>query len=160
MDKYNKINEVLVKLINDIWVLEKRALITEEFEELTANDFHVIEAIGTGKGDNMGNIAKRLNVTVGTLTTNVNSLVNKQYAKRSRSQADRRVVYVKLTPKGIKAYEHHAKYHEDMTNAVIEAMTEEEMPVLVKMLDSLDEFFSRSTGETIKAKKAMGRVHK
>ena len=49
----SRINDILVKLINDIWVMEKRALATGEFEELTANDFHVIEAIGLGKGDNM-----------------------------------------------------------------------------------------------------------
>lgn len=160
MENNNKINDVLVKLINDIWILEKRALVTEEFEELTANDFHVIEAIGLGKGDNMGNIAKRLNVTVGTLTTNVNSLVNKQYAKRSRSQADRRVVYVKLTPKGIKAYEHHEQYHNNMTQAIVGRMTEEELPVLEKMLDSLAEFFESNAGEVVKGKKAMGKVHK
>jgi DNA-binding MarR family transcriptional regulator len=160
MENNNKINDVLVKLINDIWILEKRALVTEEFEELTANDFHVIEAIGLGKGDNMGNIAKRLNVTVGTLTTNVNSLVNKKYAKRSRSQADRRVVYVKLTPKVIKAYEHHEQYHNNMTQAIVGRMTEEELPVLEKMLDSLAEFFESNAGEVVKGKKAMGKVHK
>ena len=156
----SRINEVLVKLINDIWVMEKRALATGEFEELTANDFHVIEAIGLGKGDNMGNIAKRLNITIGTLTTNVNSLVNKQYAKRIRSQADRRVVNVKLTAKGIKAYEHHAKYHENMTQAIVERVSEEELPVLVKMLDSLVEYFEENVGEVKKGKKAMGKVHK
>ena len=40
------INQVLVKLINEIWELEEKAIITDEFKDLTNNDMHVIEAIG------------------------------------------------------------------------------------------------------------------
>ena len=69
MDKaYVTINNVLVNLINEIWVLEEKAIITEEFKDLTNNDMHVIEAVGTGDGKNMSSIAKKLNITVGSLT--------------------------------------------------------------------------------------------
>ena len=40
---YVTINNVLVNLINEIWVLEEKAIITEEFKDLTNNDMHVIE---------------------------------------------------------------------------------------------------------------------
>ena len=76
-EAYKAINDVLVNLINEIWELEEKAIITEEFKDLTNNDMHVIEAIGLGEGRNMSSIAKKLNITVGTLTTAVNSLVNK-----------------------------------------------------------------------------------
>ena len=90
-EAYKAINDVLVNLINEIWELEEKAIITEEFKDLTNNDMHVIEAIGLGEGRNMSSIAKKLNITVGTLTTAVNSLVNKKYAVRRRSEEDRRV---------------------------------------------------------------------
>ena len=99
-EAYKAINDVLVNLINEIWELEEKAIITEEFKDLTNNDMHVIEAIGLGEGRNMSSIAKKLNITVGTLTTAVNSLVNKKYAVRRRSEEDRRVVFVSLTEKG------------------------------------------------------------
>ena len=38
---YKKINYILVSLINEIWELEGKAIITEEFADLTNNDMHV-----------------------------------------------------------------------------------------------------------------------
>ena len=143
MDKaYVTINNVLVNLINEIWELEEKAIITEEFKDLTNNDMHVIEAVGTGDGKNMSSIAKKLNITVGSLTTAMNSLVNKKYVERRRSEEDRRVVFVKLTQKGIKAYRHHEDYHRQMTQAVVDKLDDTEMPVLLKTLDALSEFFA------------------
>ena len=50
MKTYETINDILVHLFNEIWELEKNAIITEEFKDITNNDMHIIEAIGlTGK---------------------------------------------------------------------------------------------------------------
>ena len=117
---YATINNILVNLINEIWELEEKAIITEEFKDLTNNDMHVIEAIGLGDGNNMSSIAKKLNITVGSLTTAMNSLVNKKYVERRRSEEDRRVVFVKLTDRGVKAYRHHEDYHRQMTRAILD----------------------------------------
>lgn len=141
MDAYKTINNILVNLINEIWELEEKAIITEEFKDLTNNDMHVIEAIGLGEGNNMSAIAKKLNITVGSLTTAMNSLVNKAYVERHRSEKDRRVVYVRLTKKGVKAYLHHEDYHRQMTEAILNKLSEDEIPVLMKTLDGLAEFF-------------------
>ena len=139
---YATINNILVNLINEIWELEEKAIITEEFKDLTNNDMHVIEAIGLGDGNNMSSIAKKLNITVGSLTTAMNSLVHKKYVERRRSEEDRRVVFVKLTDRGVKAYRHHEDYHRQMTRAILDKLDEAEIPVLVKTLDALSEFFT------------------
>ena len=97
MDAYESINKILVHLFNDIWELEEKAVITEEFKDLTNNDMHIIEAVGLGTGNNMSTIAKKLGITVGSLTTSMNSLVNKKYAVRHRSEEDRRIVNIQLT---------------------------------------------------------------
>ena len=99
---YELINHTLVKLINEIWELEEKAIITEEFKDLSNNDMHVIEAIGLGEGNNMSSIAKKLNITMGSLTTAMNSLVNKKYVERRRSEEDRRVVVVYRPKNGLK----------------------------------------------------------
>ena len=78
-DAYKMINQTLVSLINEILELEEKAIITDEFKDLTNNDMHVIEAVGLGDGNNMSSIARKLNITVGSLTTAMNSLVNKRY---------------------------------------------------------------------------------
>jgi len=140
-DAFTTINNVLVGLINEIWELEEKAIITDDFKDLTNNDMHVIEAIGLGSSNNMSVIAKKLKITVGSLTTAMNSLVNKKYVVRKRSEEDRRVVYVMLTDKGRAAYRHHEDYHRQMTQAILDKLSEKEIPVLVKTLDALAEFF-------------------
>lgn len=147
MNTYDTINDILVNLFNEILKKEEAAIITEEFKDISNNDMHVIEAVGLGEGNNMSAIAKKLNITVGSLTTAMNSLVNKKYVVRQRSELDRRVVNVKLTKKGERAYRHHQEFHRQMTEAVIKELSEEEIPVLLKMLDGLRDFF-RDYGHT------------
>lgn len=141
MDTYETINGILVHLFNEIWELEKNAIITEEFKDITNNDMHIIEAIGLHQKTTMSVVAKKMKITAGSLTTAMNGLVNKKYVVRERSEEDRRVVNIWLTEKGEKAYHHHAEFHRQMTNAVIEKLDENEIPVLLKTLNGLDEFF-------------------
>ena len=135
------INDVLVNLFNEILKLEEEAIITDEFKDITNNDMHIIEAVGLSGENTMSVVAKKLGITAGSLTTSVNSLVNKKYVTRQRSDEDRRVVFLKLTDKGKRAYEHHREYHSQMTEAVISRLDEEEVPVLIKSLTGLSEFF-------------------
>ena len=100
------------------------------------------EVIAVGPGGNkMSDIAAKLNITVGSLTTSMNSLVKKGYATRERSEQDRRVVFIHLTLKGRKAYHHHAEFHRKMTDAVLDVLDENEALVLAKALDRLTLFF-------------------
>lgn len=141
METRDTLNDILVHLFNEIWSLEEKAIITEEFKDMTNNDMHIIEAIGLGEGNNMSTIAKKLKITVGSLTTSMNSLVNKKYVVRERSEEDRRVVYIRLTKKGEKAYQHHADFHRQMTDAVIDELEDDEIEVLDKTLKGLAKFF-------------------
>ena len=59
MDAYNTINDILVHLFNEIWELEKKAIITEEFKDITNNDMHIIEAIGVSGKTTMSVVAKK-----------------------------------------------------------------------------------------------------
>lgn len=140
-DDFATINEWLVHLINEIWELETKAIITDEFKDISNNDMHVIEAIGLGNGNNMSTIAKKLNITVGSLTTAMNSLVRKEYVTRRRGEDDRRVVFICLTEKGRQAYRHHEDFHRLLTEGVMKQLDEEEMPVMIRALEGLTEFF-------------------
>ena len=141
MDPHDTINDILVNLFNEILKLEEEAIITDEFKDITNNDMHIIEAVGLSGENTMSVVAKKLGITAGSLTTSVNSLVNKKYVKRQRSDEDRRVVFLKLTEKGKRAYEHHREYHRQMTEAVISRLDENEVPVLIKTLTGLSDFF-------------------
>ena len=107
MDHFEVFHDVLVNLFQEIMDIEEKALITDEFHDISVNDMHVMEAIGEDGAKNMSSVAKSLSVTVGTLTIAVNNLVKKGYVHRVRSEADRRVVLISLTDKGRAANAHH-----------------------------------------------------
>ena len=141
VDAYETINDILVNLFNEILKLEEEAIITEEFKDITNNDMHIIEAIGLSGENTMSVVAKKLGITAGSLTTSINSLVNKKYVVRKRSETDRRVVFIGLTEKWKKAFDHHKEYHKKMTEAVLENLDEKEIAILIKTLNGLSDFF-------------------
>lgn len=141
MNGYDTLNEILVKLFKDISDIEEKAIITEEFKDISNNDMHIIEAIGLEEPRSMSSVAKDLSVTVGTLTIAINNLVKKSYVKRVRSEKDRRVVLISLTEKGEKAFHHHKVFHEEMIQATLADLDNEQTKVLVHALTNLITFF-------------------
>ena len=138
---YRALNDVLVNLFNDIMDIEQDAIITWEFCDITNNDMHIIEAVGVDQPMNMSSIAKKMLVTMGTLTISMNSLVKKGYVMRERSEEDRRVVFIRLTEKGKRAYYHHEAFHREMIEAVVKGLAEDEKEILVTSLTQLKDFF-------------------
>ena len=126
------INELLVSLFNHVMDMEAKAVITEEYRDISNNDMHIIEAIS---------------VTVSTLTTNMNGLERKGYIKRERSEKDRRVVHVLLTAKGKKAFYHHRDFHKKMIRAIVKGLGEEEMEILYRCLENLNSVLEDGTQE-------------
>ena len=43
MDIYESLNSILVTLFNDIMNIEEKALITDEFKDISVTDMHIIE---------------------------------------------------------------------------------------------------------------------
>lgn len=137
------LNTLLVSLFRDIMDIEQKSLITEEFKDITVNDMHVIEAVGLDNKKPSSAVAKKLAVTMGTLTKAVDGLTEKGYVNRERSVEDKRVVLLSLTERGEAAYHHHAGFHKDMISAVVAQLDEEEREILTKSLGSLAGYFKK-----------------
>lgn len=145
MNTFEVLNSILVRLFNDILNIEEKALITDEFKDISVTDMHIIEAIGVGEPRTMSMISKTLGVTMGTLTTGINGLVKKGYVVRNRSEKDRRIVYASLTKKGLAAFKHHMQFHKEMIDSVMQDLSEEEAAVLTKTFIRLEAFFDQLT---------------
>jgi len=140
---HKMLNDILVTLFNEILDIEEEALSVGEFGDISVNDMHIMEAIGLEEPKNMSFIAKKMAVTMGTLTVCMNKLVKKGYVSRIRSDEDRRIVYLSLREKGRRAYEHHAAFHAEMIEAVKAGMDKKEMEVLIGSLNRLEKFFQK-----------------
>jgi len=134
------INELLVEVFNHILSIEASKL-KESGIKISMNEMHVLEAVKKTSIPSMTNIAGRLRVTVGTLTTSVNRLVEKGYATRKRDKKDKRKVIISLTDKALSALKVHDKFHDEMLDAVFTDMNIEEDEVLLQSLENLSGYF-------------------
>jgi len=134
------VNELLVEIFNDILTIEKEAISSGPFKDLSLTEMHTIEAIGPGE-HTMTDVADKLDITVGTLSTAINRLVNKGYVERNRSELDRRVVEIKLARQGRLAYKIHEAFHREMVRNMIEGLSIEGNEVLIQSLSNLNNFF-------------------
>ena len=153
MENREVINDVLVHLFNEIMELEEQAIITEEYKDITNNDMHIIEAIGLDEPKRMSEVAAKMNVTTGTLTKAIEALEQKGYVNRCRNDRDKRVVRVSLTDSGVRAYEHHARFHSNMIHDIKESLTDQESEILIGTLGKLVKFFQKKYESYLKNKK-------
>lgn len=137
------INSLLVSAFDNIMDLEEQVLISGEFKDISKNDMHIIDAIGSNETKNMSALAKKLRVTVGTLTIAINNLVKKGYVNRLRSKEDKRVVLISLSDKGKRAYAKHSKFHQDMVGVVTYGLDERQTEDLIEMLSRIQLFIDR-----------------
>lgn len=144
------LNDLLVKLFNDILKIEEKSLREGDFSDLSVTEMHIIEAIGRNVEKTMSEVAGVLNVTVGTLTTAINRLIRKGYVERKRIEEDRRVVLIKLTEKGDLAFINHEKFHNDMIQGILEGLSEEHEGIFIDSLKKVTYFFESKYNLIIK----------
>lgn len=141
MNEDKTINDALVMVFNELMDIEAKCLISGEFTNISGNDMHIIDAIGMDEPKSMTQVAKIMNVTTGTLSKAVDALVRKKYVKRQRSEEDKRVVLLSLTDSGRRAYEHHARFHNNMIQDLKNGLNEDETKMLIQTLGKLITFF-------------------
>lgn len=143
MDNHKSINEILVRLFANVLDIEERCLRRGEFSNLSIKEMHIIENIGIDKEPTMSETAKELGITSGTLTIAINNLIKKGYVERHRSSYDRRVVMIKLTDKGISAYNAHLDFHKDLVTNALKSLNKDEEKMLIGVLAKIDIFFRK-----------------
>lgn len=155
-DSIDSINTLLVNSFNQILTLEKMVLQKGPLSDLTLVELHAIEAV-TLSGSTMSETAKRLRITVGTLTVTINRLVKKEYVLRTDNEGDRRIVNLMLTKKGKLAWKLHDRFHRHMVNSMLEGLKEDEHKILIRSLESLVRFVEEQqeslSGKYIEEKK-------
>lgn len=134
------INTLLVDVFNHILRIEE-ATLKENNVKLSMTEVHVLEAIKNTEVPTMGEVAKKLRITLGTLTTSINILVRKKMVFRYSDDSDRRRVYLKLTEEALKVLKIHDDFHEDMINSVFKDLKLEEDEVLLKSLENITNYF-------------------
>ena len=139
-NNYSILNNYLVDFFNTILKIEEHSL-QALCDDLSLREMHTIEAIVNSPDGNVGSIAAKLKITVGTLSVALKTLESKGYIVRERAQADRRQVNVIVTAKGTETNNRHQVFHHAMVNDIIECLSAKELETLMIALDKLNRHF-------------------
>jgi len=107
---------------------------------------HVIEAaaaLEAQRRNTMSQVAAALNISVGALTTAVDTLIRKGYLERGSDPGDRRVVRIFPTEAGRAVNARHEAFHRHMLDQVERALGEDDLERLTRALGVLKEFFEQ-----------------
>jgi DNA-binding MarR family transcriptional regulator len=136
------INELLVDVFNHILSIEADIL-KNRGVKISMTEVHVLEAIRNTQVPTMGNVAQKLRVTLGTLTTSVNVLVRKNYVSRYRDETDRRKVYLKLNETAHEVLKVHDEFHDEMISSMFKDLEPEKDEILMKSLENISQYFKK-----------------
>lgn len=150
MDITKKLNDILVSLFNSVLKMEEDAIKNSSKHNLSITEVHTLAAIGAGRARTMTQVAASLKISVSTLTTAINKLVDKKYVNRFRVPEDRRIVKIELTQEGVEAVQEHEDFHRKMIDDVLAELNQDEQGILLNSLDNLHNFFKRQRIRAIK----------
>lgn len=124
------VNGLLSSVFYDIIKIEENLLKKSNFKDISMKEVRTIEVIGINGVKNMGDIAKRLGITVGTLTVSVKNLEKKGYVVKKRAVHDKRVVIIMLTNKGKALFKIHKKFREKIMQNIILELSKQEAEII------------------------------
>ena len=127
---YEKINKGLIKVYSGILWIEENELRKSTFNDLTIKEMHAIDAITMYNHQTISQVAEKLHLTPGTMTSMADRLIRKGYVERIRDKDDRRIVRLRLTKRGRVLYRAHRAFHNMMVERFLKGMNDEEMKVV------------------------------
>ncbi|ERJ11450.1 MarR family winged helix-turn-helix transcriptional regulator [Haloplasma contractile] len=133
-DFLNKIGDAFFEFEARLQFYERKYLRTHKITDITPNEVKVLYVIGISNTKSMGEIAEKLKVTLGTLTTAVNSLVKKGYVIRTRNKMDRRIKILYLTRKSIEAVKVYSNFYTSILGNLVNELDADETETVNKIL--------------------------
>lgn len=118
--QYKKLAESFDYLTNLASVVEEKTMNKDVIPDITLGELHVIQMVKKFNNKPMTLIANNLKVTVGSLITCLNRLIQKDYIIRTRDEMDNRVILLSVTPKAQAVLKAHDKFHDDILGLLLE----------------------------------------
>ena len=108
----------------------------DEFDKLkiTMPQFFVLELVNRQGEAKMSDLAKFVNVTTAAMTGIVGRLFKNGYVLRTDEPEDRRIIKIKLTPKGAKLVKDMIQKRKDITIKMFGSIAQDEREEYLKIL--------------------------
>ncbi|MEH6529780.1 MAG: MarR family transcriptional regulator [Photobacterium frigidiphilum] len=102
---------------------------------------HIVEILGAHGAMRMKELADKIGVTTGTLTVQVDKMVQAELIQRRPHESDRRSILVDLTEKGVEMYQEHDHLHLSLTQDITAKLDDTERKNLLVYLTKMNQEF-------------------
>ena len=140
MDNLEQIlEEILCSAYTKLIYHEEKIL--KNLNSLTLKECHTLDVIYytmRSHSNTSSNIAQILNITLGTLTTNIDRLMEKGYVRREKSEKDKRISVIILTEEGMNIRKKHENSHKKIVRTAIEKLSTSEKVALMNAINKIE----------------------
>lgn len=133
----NQALDLWVKLARAFAVFNRRSQEHIRQCDLTPSQFAVLECLGHRGEMTLGELSSKMLMSCGNMTVVVDNLEKDGLVLRSRSEADRRVIHVSLTPAGRTLFDRIFPDHARHVHALASVLSSDEQLQLAGLLKKL-----------------------
>lgn len=138
MSNIEKLNQQLTEFYDKMSSWEQ-SVVRETGYSLA--QIHTIEVLGIHGPMRMKELAQKLGITTGTLTVQIEKLVNAKLIERGAHPDDRRSIVVTLTAEGQKIHRQHNQLHVELVKDLTRYLDANEEAVLLNSLLKMNQEF-------------------
>jgi DNA-binding MarR family transcriptional regulator len=125
-----------MQAINERLVFPRIPRLDPSFE-LNPADGHVLGILGKLGPTTMTALAQGLHLPLSTATHRIDKLVTRGLVERNRSESDRRIVAVSLTPLGLKFFAQMQTFHQQVAAQMLKPLSAAEQEQLIQLLTKI-----------------------
>ena len=131
----------LVESMDKLSTLMKKfqtELLSGDLKEYTLRQLYYIELINKHEGISVSEISKTLDLKKSTISIAVNQLINLEIIDKIQSSNDKRVYFLKLTPKGKNIMKLHKQVHQNTIKKILKILNTEEVENFINIVDKIN----------------------
>jgi DNA-binding MarR family transcriptional regulator len=130
----NKLVEILSQTME---LNEQKVIRQSDFASLSMSKIHCLDIISHLEKPTVSKLAKELGVSKPSVTFTVETLQEKGFVKKVKSDQDLRVLYIHLTDKGKKIVMLHDAIHKGYARYFEQALADRELSTIVRLLNKV-----------------------
>lgn len=134
----HQLNHVIIEFYEKLSSWEHAVVRDKGF---SLSQVHTIELLGVHGAMRMKELADKIGVTTGTLTVQIDKMVEAGWVTRQAHATDRRSILVCLTPLGESLFTEHDALHLQLTNELTTHLDADERQLLLQLFKKINQEF-------------------
>jgi len=130
VESMDKLGEITKKIQTD--------LLNGELKEYTLRQLYYIELIDKKEGISVSEISKTFEVKNSTVSVAINQLIELDIVTKIQSNTDKRIYFLKLTPKGKNIMKIHEQAHKNTIKKLLESLNQNEVNNFIKIVNKIN----------------------